>query len=100
MGFKDVKRQALVCLNNGFVQHAMDRGGIDVKNLLAMGEISVEEVIDLVQVTRGTQYESGGAVHGNSDFEMHIMKPVKERQQWYLKFYFIEPDIIFMSVHQ
>lgn len=100
MGFREVKRQAIDCLKNGYVQHETTRAKIDVKNLLAMGEISVAEVTELIRQTKGFQYESGGAVHGHRELEMHIMKPVKGGQCWYLKFYFIEPNIIFMSVHQ
>jgi hypothetical protein len=99
VGFRDVKRQAIHCLERGYVLHAMDRKGIDVKNLLAMGVVSIAEVADLIRQTKGFQYEKGGAVHGCAEIEMHIMKPVKDGRRWYLKFYFIEPNIIFMSVH-
>jgi len=44
MGFRHVKKQVLECLNGGLILHATDRSNIDVKNLLATGVVSVEEV--------------------------------------------------------
>lgn len=43
MGFKEVKRQVLTCLNNGSVLHEA-RGNIDIKNMLSTGEISLNDI--------------------------------------------------------
>ncbi|MEL4287462.1 hypothetical protein ACE02Y_20140 [Shewanella xiamenensis] len=40
MGFKDAKRQLLECLASGNILHEQ-RNDIDIKNLLATGQISV-----------------------------------------------------------
>lgn len=96
MGFRDVKTEALKRLKEGFIQHETDRAGdINVKNLLLTGEMSVEEVMGLINKTRGNQYESSPH-HAAPEIEVHTFKP----DGWYVKFYFLEPDIVFISVHR
>ncbi|AIK12202.1 hypothetical protein WCU81_07040 [Pectobacterium atrosepticum] len=40
MGFKNAKKQLIVCLQSGNVLHEA-RGNISTKNLLAIGQISI-----------------------------------------------------------
>ena len=40
MGFNEVKRKLIECLNTGYVLHE-ERNDIDVKNLLAIGVVSL-----------------------------------------------------------
>ncbi|GKW42667.1 hypothetical protein PEC301879_25250 [Pectobacterium carotovorum subsp. carotovorum] len=47
MGFKDAKKQLIVCLQSGNVLHEA-RGNISTKNLLATGQISITELIDII----------------------------------------------------
>lgn len=32
--------------------------------------------------------------------DVHVLKPFKNGKRWYIKFYFIEPDAMFISVHE
>ena len=57
MGFKDVKQQLIDCLKTGSIQHEA-RGNIDIKNVLATGDISLIEVTHIVRSARGDEYIS------------------------------------------
>jgi len=43
MGFRAAKAKILKCLERGDVSHEQ-RGDIDIKNLLAIGEVSLDDV--------------------------------------------------------
>ncbi len=53
MRYKEIKRQVIDCLNKGYVSHEQ-RNDIDVKNLLAIGQVSLEEVAEIIGRSRGT----------------------------------------------
>ena len=96
MGLKDIRRKAIEKMENGYIQHATGRAGdINVKNLLLTGEITVVRVIELLNKTKGGQYEHS-LHHIIKDVEVHVFKPTG----WYIKLCFIEPDVIFISVHR
>lgn len=49
MGFKAVKAKILDCLERGDISHEQ-RGDIDIKNLLAIGQVSASEVAEILTV--------------------------------------------------
>ena len=96
MGLKDIRAKAIDCLLSGQIQHDTDRlGSIDEKNLLVTGQISVDDVIDLIKQTKGGEFETSKH-HYIVGLDVHIFKP----KGWYIKCYFLEPDIFFISVHR
>ena len=97
MGFKNVKSQVLVCLAAGNVFHEQ-RQTIDIKNLLVTGQISEDAVSDIIANARGNEYELSKH-HVDSAINVHILKTRYQGQNWYIKWYFIEPDSVFISVH-
>ncbi|MDH0645884.1 hypothetical protein N5D48_03770 [Pseudomonas sp. GD03858] len=92
-GFKAVSCAVIAALESGSYLH-VSRGDIEVKNLLALGAVSADEVIDIVRVCNGSHYSSPH--HAVPAIEVHVLK----RHGWYIKFYFIEPRTWFLSVHQ
>jgi hypothetical protein len=56
-------------------------------------------VIELIRKTGGDAYQCCPH-HQDATTDVHILRPWKSGCYWYVKFYFIEPDIIFISVHQ
>lgn len=99
MGLKEVRAKAVICFSTGQVQHETERSGdIDKKNLLVTAQVSLDEVKDLINGTKGNQHEVSPH-HADSLVEVHTLKPIKKGIRWYIKFYFLEPDIIFISVH-
>ncbi|MCF2949369.1 hypothetical protein L0668_14715 [Paraglaciecola aquimarina] len=97
MGFKNVKSQVLACLASGNIQHEQ-RQTIDVKNLLVTGQVSEDDVSDIIARAKGTEYELSKH-HVISAIDVHILKTHYRGKNWYIKWYFIEPDSIFISVH-
>ena len=97
MGFKDVKAKVLACLASGAVLHEQ-RGDIDIKNLLATGQVSLEELIAVIARSRGHQYSSSPH-HWIDGIEVHILKTRRNDENWYVKWYFVEPNTVFISVH-
>jgi hypothetical protein len=96
LGLKDVRNRVIDSLRRGRIQHETSRSGkIDEKNLLVIGQITVVEVIELINATKGNQFETS-IHHTVNDLEVYIFKP----KGWYIKCYFIEPDIFFISVHR
>ena len=93
-GFKKAKHDVIAALEAGDYQHA-SRGSIDVKNLLATGEVSAQEVISIIKKCSGTQH-SCSPHHSVPSIEVHVLKIGK----WYIKFYFIDPSAWFISVHR
>lgn len=93
-GFVAVKRAVLEALRNGNYQHEA-RGAIDVKNLLATGEVSAEQVVEVIRRCNGTHHECTPH-HRMPKVACHVIRA----QGWYVKFYFLDPATVFISVHQ
>ena len=93
-GFKAAKKAAIEALVSGNYQHEA-RNAIEVKNLLATGEVSAEFVADLLRQSRGSDHSSSPH-HRARSIEVHVVCA----RGWYIKFYFIDPDTFFISVHQ
>lgn len=97
MGFKDVKAKVLACLDEGAVLHA-ERANIDIKNLLAIGEVALDEVASVIGRAGGTDY-SCSPHHTVAGVEVHVIRTKFCGEKWYIKWYFLEPDSVFISVH-
>jgi hypothetical protein len=104
VGFKDAQRAAIQALRDGCIQHEA-RGEIDEKNLLVTGDVTPEQVIRLLSACRGTQHECRPH-HQAPTIDVHLFKPEASLEpntpkvRWYIKLYFIEPDVWFISVHK
>lgn len=79
--------------NNSFQHEARDV--IDVKNLLQSGAVSSEFVSNLIKLSNGKDH-SMSPHHSVKTVMVHVIK----RNGWYVKFYFLDPDTFFISVHQ
>jgi hypothetical protein len=97
MGFTEVKSKVIHCLNSGLVLHE-ERNGIDTKNLLSTGAVSVSEVTNIIGRARGNDYFCSPH-HFDENIDVHIIKTTLSGRSWYIKWYFVEPDCVFISVH-
>ncbi|WP_449433967.1 hypothetical protein [Pseudomonas putida] len=93
-GFRKAKRAVIDALESGDYQHVA-RGDIEIKNLLATGAVSAAQVAGCIRGCDGTHYSSSPH-HVVAELEVHVLR----RHGWYIKFYFIEPQTWFVSVHQ
>jgi hypothetical protein len=92
-GFKAVREAVLDSLATGLFQHEA-RDLIDVKNLLATGEVSAEDVSLVIRRSSGRDY-SCSPHHRFSRVDCHVIKA----RGWYVKFYFLDAETMFISVH-
>jgi len=97
MGFKEVKSRVIECLNNGFVLHE-ERDNINIKNLLATGVTSICDVANIIGRSGGNTY-SCSPHHFDASVDVHLIRTTHSGQNWYIKWYFVEPDCVFISVH-
>lgn len=97
MGFKDVKKEVIDCLNNGLVLHEA-RNNIDIKNLLETGVVSNSEVAKILATSKGNEY-SCSPHHFDENIDVHVIKLKNKGIFWYIKWYFSEPNSVFISVH-
>jgi len=94
-GFRAAKQKVIKALQDGTYLHETSRSAIDVKNLLSTGVVTPNEVCDLLKRSNGNDHSSSPH-HNDRSVDVHIIK----REGWYIKFYFLEPDTIFISVHK
>lgn len=98
MGFKHAKTQLMECLIAGRVLHEQ-RNSIDVKNLLATGLVSLEEAVYIISRSHGNGYLVSPH-HFDKKLDVHVLKVKLSVQTWYIKWYFIGSDSVFISFHQ
>lgn len=103
MGYNDQKRYVLAAIKQGSIQHATrgtahSNGTLDVKNLLATGAVSAELVADIIKASSGRDYrcQPHDQIKG---IDVHIITKQHAGLNWYIKWYVIEPDVYFISVH-
>ena len=97
IGYKDIKRQVIHCLKKGLVSHEQ-RNNIDIKNLLAIGQVTLEQTADALRRSSGDSY-STSPHHLDPSIDVHIVKTIHAGKNWYIKWYFVEPNSVFISVH-
>jgi hypothetical protein len=94
-GFTMAKRRVIAALLSGQFQHEASRSDVAVKNLLLTGVVSAAEVCALIRRARGQDHRAS-AHHQVPGVVVHVIR----REGWYVKFYFLDPDVIFISVHR
>ena len=99
MGFRDAKRQLIECLLDGRIDHELERSEIDVKNLLVTGDVSADEVADVIRRCRGNEHEYSPH-HLDESIDVHIVKTTYGGRNWYIKWYYLDPNVMFISVHE
>lgn len=94
MKFTEIKRTAITALRAGNFQHE-SRRDINVKNLLSTGQVSSNFVEKILSNCTSSHLET--SPHDcDSSIDVHVVK----KDGWYIKFYFLSPDTMFISVHQ
>jgi len=99
MGFRDAKKQLIECLLDRRIDHELERSEIDTKNLLLTGVVSADEVAEVIRRCRGNEYECSPHHFGDS-IDVHIVKTTYGGTSWYIKWYYLEPNVVFISVHE
>ena len=98
MGLSDAKRLFVQALKEGRVE-SESREAQEEKNLLAIGDVTLDQVVELINRCKGQEYSS--SPHDfDSGIEVHVFKPVKDQQRWYIKGYLLSAKVVFISVHR
>lgn len=101
MGFHMARRATIAALRDGRFQHE-ERSQTEGKNLLASGQVTVEDVVFLLNRCKGTQHQTTPH-HRDPSQPVDIFRPKVGGKSWYIKVYRVELDevtAIFISVHQ
>lgn len=98
MGFDAIKKLIIHKIRLRQVQHEPRKDSYK-KNLYAHGLVSDEEVIALISICRGNDYQVA-PLHSDRTIDVHFFRPVKTGVRWYIKVYLVEPDAWFISVHK
>jgi hypothetical protein len=101
MGLKDTRRALISALKLRNYSHEA-RDAIAERNLLAIGDVTEDDVIEMIHRTRGTQYSTSPHVW-DPGTEVHVFRPRISGVTWYVKAYFIDPKndtAVFISVHR
>jgi hypothetical protein len=100
MTFKEARAALIEALKEGRYQHEA-RDAQEEKNLLAVGDVTPEEVIEILKACRGKLHRNEPH-YCMADIEVHVFKATKkigDWAQWFVRAYFIERDAWFISVH-
>ena len=97
MGFNEAKGKIVECLETGDFRHE-ERNDIDIKNLLATGKVTTREVLKIILRAKGVSYGCSGH-HFDDTVLVHLIETNFEGKRWYIKWYVLEPNVWFISVH-
>jgi len=98
MGLREVRCLLIDALESGRVQHEY-RADMESKNLLAVGEVTPEFVVQLLHRCQGRDYRST-PYHFDQRIVCHQFTPSLNGERWSVKAYFLSSDAVFISVHQ
>jgi hypothetical protein len=98
VGLTDAKRLFIQAIKEGRVESEF-RDAQKEKNLLAIGDITLDQVADLISRCKGQEYSSSPHDFDPST-EVHVFKPMKDKQRWYIKGYLLSEKAVFISVHR
>ena len=103
MGFKNARERTIRALESGDFQFE-ERAVVEGKNLLDTGDITDEQLVQLLKRCRGTQYEERPHLWDH-DTMCHVFFPEDRNQKrWYIKVYFLSDSgsevAVFISVHR
>lgn len=102
IGFKRAKARLLATLQSAMagketIRHEA-RSSANDKNLLASGHVTLAEVAAIINKSRGGDYEESQH-HQAPEIVVHVVKCRHDGLAWYVKWYVLEPNVWFISVH-
>jgi len=101
MGLRAARAATIEALRTGNFDHEVGETRAE-KNLLAIGGVSLDEVIDLLRRSRGDDYRESPH-HWDRTVSVHVFTPQVDGHRWYIKVYFIDgfgETATFISAHR
>ena len=99
MKFAQARNKIKEKLASGDIQHEA-RKEIERKNKLSTGELSPEQVSKFLDFATPTTFDNTETHKDDSQITLYVFKPTVDGTKWYIKAYFIDPDVWFISVHK
>ncbi len=112
MGFSDAKNaliRALLAVQReeiSLFHDAREPGDAD-KNLLEQGDVTPDDVIEMAKAAQGGHLGANYETSKHHDrrkwkgVDVHVLKNIRwQGEDWYVKWFFSEPDLWFISVHR
>lgn len=100
MGFTDVKRLVLACLDAGAFRFQL-RDAMSEKNLLATGAVTVAQARRMIAQCSGLQYRALPMSDAPGSLK-HEFRPVIDGTPWFIRLYFTDAPtgvVVFISFH-
>jgi hypothetical protein len=82
------------------IQEKLATGEIQKKNKLSTGELTLEQVSRFLDFATPSTFQNTETHNDDSSIQLYIFKPLVDGTRWYIKAYYIDPDIWFISVHK
>jgi len=98
IGFKEARRRVCQALQNPSTIAHEERDDQQEKNLLAAGAVTPADVLEVARAANGNDCEEL-AHHQAASIVVHIIRREHQGVQWYVKWYCVEPNVVFISVH-
>jgi len=98
IGFRKARQRLCEALRNPRTIVHEPRTDQAKKNLLANGVVTCAEVLAVARAANGTDYKED-AHDQDASIVVHIIRRAHQGIDWYIKWYCIEPNVTFISVH-
>ncbi len=98
MGLREARTRFIRALRDGDFDYAA-RPAQAEKNLLSVGEVSVDEIVEVLKCCRGGDYRESPH-HFDAATIVHQFTPRVTGERWYIKGYFKDMTLIVISVHR
>lgn len=99
VGFLDARSALITALQQGVEVLHEDRDDPE-KNQLKRGTVTVANVVAMAKASQGPNYRCSPH-HDGSGRIVHELKNIRwQGSEWYLKWFFDDSDLWFISVHQ
>jgi hypothetical protein len=97
LGFKTVKELVIKRIQEGLIYHVPREYS---KNEFAQGLVTDDQVIAMIVCCKGDHDYETLPHHAIPKIAVHIFKPKGKYDGYYIKLYFLEPNVCFISVHK
>ncbi len=98
MPFKEARSRIIAALEAGTFSHEA-RDAQRERNLLAVGDVSVVFVVELLKRASGADYRESPH-HWDTKTLVHVFLCRHGTERWYVKVYFMGEEARFISVHR
>jgi hypothetical protein len=98
IGFRAARRRLCEALQDPSTIIHEERSHQEEKNLIATGEVTPIDLLEVARAANGNDYQEAPH-HQDASVVVHIIEREHQGVAWYIKWYCLEPNVVFISVH-